>query len=702
MIFLFIGAANAATPTSMMLQDVQLPFNPTSDRIIGYVDILDDMHFEMDFVIHSWPSGTWPWASIFKCGPGEDNRQRYPGLWLHRDREGLLVQVRDEDAVVGGMRADSLALDTAYHVEVDFTQNWFTMVLNGETLYDDAKDFEHTLRHHVPCWASALWKDVADVTITNLVMSSKSTLFPTSSPTSPAPTSMMLQDVQLPFNPSADSIIGYVDVLDNMHFEMDFTIQSWPSGTWASIFKCGAGDINHQRYPGLWLHQNSGVIGAGNEGLYVRVRDDIVTTTKVGSSLGEALHLDTAYHVEVDFTQSWFTVVLNGQTVYDGAKGVHTLRHRVPCWASTLGHNVADVTITNLAMWSTSSMYPTKAPTPGPTAAPSSAPTAANECVAYPRYKAYWSYGDCGETYVAPNDFEACCEAAMAQREISGRDVDRFSFVMSSGRCYFKCGGGGAEGEGYRDYPGFTQDDDGDWRSSQENALPGCGCSPNAESHYEETAGFCRGGENWPGLSTAWNCISGSAMSVEECQSECDGSADCGAFDLPATDPPSGGCCLFTEGHTGNGQSGRVCFVETVDVNAAASIHQHGFTEATASDDGAGTFIPMILGAAIGTVAVAGVVALVVAKRKSAAKQTEAEMKDAVHVPDMSVSTATSKPVEAGPAAELSVSTVPENASSAGNAVDGVHVPEMSVSTVPATTGPAEAGHVVEMSVSTV
>lgn len=164
----------------MMLQDVQLPFNPTSDRIIGYVDILDDMHFEMDFVIHSWPSGTW--ASVFKCGPGEDNRQRYPGLWLHRDREGLLVQVMDEDAVVGGMRADSLALDTAHHVEVDFTQNWFTMVLNGETLYDDAKDFEHTVRHHVPCWASALWKDVADVTITNLVLSSHSTLFPTPSP----------------------------------------------------------------------------------------------------------------------------------------------------------------------------------------------------------------------------------------------------------------------------------------------------------------------------------------------------------------------------------------------------------------------------------------------------------------------------------------------------------------------------------------
>ena len=103
-----------------------------------------------------------------------------------------------------------------------------------------------------------------------------------------------------------------------------------------------------------------------------------------------------------------------------------------------------------------------------------------NECVAYPRYKAYWSYGDCGETYVAPNDFEACCEAAMAQREISGRDVDRFSFVMSSGRCYFKWGGSGAEGEGHRDYPGFTENDDGDWRSSQENALPECGCSPSA------------------------------------------------------------------------------------------------------------------------------------------------------------------------------------------------------------------------------
>ena len=87
-----------------------------------------------------------------------------------------------------------------------------------------------------------------------------------------------------------------------------------------------------------------------------------------------------------------------------------------------------------------------------------------------------------------------------------------------------------------------------------------------SESYYEETVGNCRGGENWPGLSTTYYCILDSDMSLEECQSECDGSADCGAFDLPATDPPSGKCCLFKEGNTGNGSNNRKCFVEIDEI----------------------------------------------------------------------------------------------------------------------------------------
>ena len=84
---------------------------------------------------------------------------------------------------------------------------------------------------------------------------------------------------------------------------------------------------------------------------------------------------------------------------------------------------------------------------------------------------------------------------------------------------------------------------------------------------YEETTGFCRGGGNWPGLSTAWYCLDEEGnpgtrrqMTEEECQSECDNNADCGAFDRALTDQSP--CCLFTEGHTGNGGSGRVCFVK--------------------------------------------------------------------------------------------------------------------------------------------
>ena len=80
---------------------------------------------------------------------------------------------------------------------------------------------------------------------------------------------------------------------------------------------------------------------------------------------------------------------------------------------------------------------------------------------------------------------------------------------------------------------------------------------------YEETAGYCRGGGNWPGLSTAWYCLAEDGtrltMTEDECQSECDKSADCHAFDRTLADQSE--CCLFTEGHTGDSRSGRQCFV---------------------------------------------------------------------------------------------------------------------------------------------
>ena len=40
-------------------------FQPTQSSILGYIEIGDEMHFELDVAIHSFPSSTW--ENFFVC-----------------------------------------------------------------------------------------------------------------------------------------------------------------------------------------------------------------------------------------------------------------------------------------------------------------------------------------------------------------------------------------------------------------------------------------------------------------------------------------------------------------------------------------------------------------------------------------------------------------------------------------------------------
>ena len=178
----------------------------------------------------------------------------------------------------------------------------------------------------------------------------------------------MLEEVQLPLVPVYGKLVGYVDILDDVHFEIDFTINSWPVGDWGSIFQCGT--ANEVRYPGLFIHPDSGVDGAVWEGLYIVV-------TGVGI-MSDHLQLDVNYHVEIDFTQSWWTVVVNGETIRDGeSKSSHTVTQSMPCYSGFPHVGAADVTITALLMSTTGTMFPTNNPTPSPTSAPTDDPSPA-------------------------------------------------------------------------------------------------------------------------------------------------------------------------------------------------------------------------------------------------------------------------------------------------------------------------------------
>merc|ERR1712038_469705 len=95
-----------------------------------------------------------------------------------------------------------------------------------------------------------------------------------------------------------------------------------------------------------------------------------------------------------------------------------------------------------------------------------------------------------------------------------------------------------------------------------------------------------------------------------------------------------------------------------IDVNSAATSNVDGPNEVTGSEQEATSFddfIPMVIGAAAGAVAVV----VVMRERKTASKKVEIEMK-AVHVPDHSVATKrnTEMEVVTGPEPDVGVVVV--------------------------------------------
>ena len=165
----------------------------------------------------------------------------------------------------------------------------------------------------------------------------------------------MFDQVQLPLIPVFNYTVGYADILDDMNFEIVLSIHSWPqSDDWANIFQCGTLNSHWERYPALFIHSDSGIDGDAQQGLYVQVNSN--DGNSVGGLMGDALSLETLYHVEVHFTQSWYTVVVNDETLYDGAKGPHPTTYDMPCFSGYPRKSAADVTITALSMWSGISM----------------------------------------------------------------------------------------------------------------------------------------------------------------------------------------------------------------------------------------------------------------------------------------------------------------------------------------------------------
>ena len=168
---------NAPTANNVLLKKTE-SFQPSRDTIIGYIDILDEMHIEMDIVIHSFPS---VWCNIIHCTSGEItvrlpaiSMSQYSGTTL-----GFLpVFSNDGDDNQFEPTYDALVIGETYHLEMDITQSTHKVTLNGEVKTDIVKNTHHTyIMENITCYASDPWYDAANVTISNLIISGMYNIF---------------------------------------------------------------------------------------------------------------------------------------------------------------------------------------------------------------------------------------------------------------------------------------------------------------------------------------------------------------------------------------------------------------------------------------------------------------------------------------------------------------------------------------------
>merc|ERR1719474_2089632 len=431
-------------------------FKPTKGNVLTYIDIVDEMHFEMDITIHSFPSS---WASILHCS--DANYPRLPGIWIHPDSDtnvGFHVKWSNADNInYGPNTGEALVAGQTYHLEMDIAQGYLKVTVDGVIRHEASGLASHSTYEDLVCYASDPWYNAADVTISNLLigipggsdmdavegrldtvesemdvvqsgvgtletemdaaesnidavesdvstlqgsMSSvesdmstaqsdidavesnvgtiqsdvdavedrldtaesemdtvQSDVDAVESEVDSIQSDMNAVEVRLEvvedgvhfdevfstsdgFKPTKGNVLTYIDIVDEMHFEMDITIHSFPS-SWASILHCS--DANYPRLPGIWIHPDSDT----NVGFHVKWSN--ADNINYGPNTGEALVAGQTYHLEMDIAQGYLKVTVDGVIRHE-ASGLasHSTYEDLVCYASDPWYDAADVTISNL------------------------------------------------------------------------------------------------------------------------------------------------------------------------------------------------------------------------------------------------------------------------------------------------------------------------------------------------------------------
>eukprot|EP01083_Nonionella_stella_P046090 123426_1 len=138
---------------------------------------------------------------------------------------------------------------------------------------------------------------------------------------------------------SNSTLIGIVDILDEIYLECDIEIHSWPpNNLFYNILHIGD-TVRYERFPALYTH-TSGSISIN----FVNAVD-----TEFGAGyLIRPLTLDTQYHLTLYQTQEHVTISVDGAKVFDEATPSHPVVHNKPIYVSNPWHHSADATVSNL------------------------------------------------------------------------------------------------------------------------------------------------------------------------------------------------------------------------------------------------------------------------------------------------------------------------------------------------------------------
>lgn len=88
-------------------------------------------------------------------------------------------------------------------------------------------------------------------------------------------------------------------------------------------------------------------------------------------------------------------------------------------------------------------------------------------------------------------------------------------------------------------------------------------CEENHGSGWKDTQGYCRGGHDKWSSGHLWNCVGYKHLDHDKCRAACASNPECMAYDRPHKGDHGAECCLFKGGVTGDGRSGRHCYLRT-------------------------------------------------------------------------------------------------------------------------------------------